>query len=338
VRGKHTVAEAVVTGVMKNGRPLAEELVVLDGGAGRLPLADCLVLVSGKGHREALQRVISQDVLALRPGEGKLALLLAPKGQFRAIMAVFVGAEKSYLVTPPGRGKELAARLTKYLALSRCTAKPVEGVNAVAVLGGGFRDVLAAVGLDAALLAEGGWHGSKGALWFGRTLLGVPGAVAVVQEPAASVTLEERLAAAGATQISVQGVELARIRVGWPAWGAELTETVLPLEVGIEDETVSFAKGCYVGQETIARMRTYGHPNRGLVGLRQLSGSVDRPALPLALVGVGEAKVRGSLTSWAWHPDHGGIGLALVRRELTNPGAHLAGDDREFEVTRFPLW
>jgi folate-binding protein YgfZ len=322
---------------MEDARQLADELVALERGAGWLPLADCVVLVAGKGHREALQRVVSQDVLDLRPGEGKLALLLAPKGQFQAVMGVFVGDEQSYLVTPPGHGKELAARLAKYLALARCTAEPLEDVTAVAILGGGFREALAAVGPDPAMLGNGGWRSSKGTLWFGRTLLGIQGAVAV-QERTVSVSLEESLAAAGASPLSEQAVELARVRVGWPAWGAELTETVLPPELGIEDETISYTKGCYVGQETMARMRTYGHPNRVLVGLRQLSGNAGRPALPLPLAGVGEAKVLGSLTSWARHPDHGGVGLALVRRQVGAAGARLAGDDREFEVARFPLW
>jgi folate-binding protein YgfZ len=323
---------------MEDARQLVDELATLERGVGWLPLADCVVLVGGKGHREALQRVVSQDVLGLQAGEGKLALLLAPKGQFQAVMGVFVGDEQSYLVTPPGHGKELAARLAKYLALARCAAEPLEDVTAVAILGGGFREALAAVGPDPARLGNGGWRSSKGTLWFGRTLLGIPGAVAVGREPAASASVEVSLAAAGASPVSEQAVELARVRVGWPAWGAELTETVLPPEVGIEDETISYTKGCYVGQETMARMRTYGHPNRVLVGLRQLSGNAGRPALPLPLAGVGEAKVLGSLTSVARHPDYGGVGLALVRRQVGAAGARLAGDDREFEVARFPLW
>ena len=85
-------------------------------------------------------------------------------------------------------------------------------------------------------------------------------------------------------------------------------------------------------------MKTYGHPTRGLVGLRQLAGSVGKPTLPVRLSAVGEEKSRGALTSWGLHPEHGGVGLALVRRELTEPGTRLTGDGREFEVTPLPLW
>jgi folate-binding protein YgfZ len=162
--------------------------------------------------------------------------------------------------------------------------------------------------------------------------------VAVAHDAEALAVLRAALGAAGARPLSEKAVELARIRAGWPAWGAELTETVLPPEAGIEEETISYSKGCYVGQETLARMRTYGHPTRGLAGLRQLAGSGEKPALPVPLSALGEEKSRGTLTSWGWHPGCGGVGLALVRRELTQPGTRLAGDNREFEVTSFPLW
>ena len=316
---------------------LAEDLRLLENGAGWLPLAgESLVRVSGKDHREALQRVLSQDVLRLRPGEGALALLLAPKGQFRAIMTVFPGAEQSYLLAPPGRGPELSRGLNTYLRLSRCNSEPVKAAGEIEVLGACFKEVVDAAG--GASLPAGGWVEVPGVLWFGRTMRGVPGAVAVAQDPERLAALCGALGAAGARSLSEEAVELARIRVGWPAWGAELTETVLPPEAGIEEESVSYSKGCYVGQETLARMKTYGRPTRALAGLRQLAGSVEKPALPVPLSALGEEKSRGTLTSWGLHPEHGGVGLALVRRELTQPGTRLAGDNREFEVTSSPLW
>jgi hypothetical protein len=314
-----------------------EELKVLEYRAGWVPVTcGSLVRVSGKDHRETLQRVLTQDILRLGPGEGGLALLLAPKGQFRAIMAVFVDGEQTYLLTPPGRGRELAEGLATYLRLSRCSGEPVAAAGVIAVVGARWREAVVAAG--AAAPQEGGWLAAPGVLWFGRTMRGVAGAVAVAQEEQALAALRGALEETGALPVSEEAVELARMRVGWPAWGAELTETVLPPEVGIEEESVSYSKGCYVGQETLARMRTYGHPTRGLAGLRQLVGSSEGPRLPLPLVVVGEEKARASLTSWGWHPARGGVGLGLVRRDLMQPGTRLAGDGREFEVTSFPLW
>jgi folate-binding protein YgfZ len=317
-------------------RALAEELRLLEDGAGWLALGgDCLVRVTGESHREVLQRVLSQDVLPLRPGEAALALLLAPKGQFRAIMAVFAGAKECYLLTPPGRGPGLARCLDTYLRISRCTAEPGRAPELLAVLGNRWREAAAAAG---GAPPEDGWTAISETLWFGKTLFGIPGAVVAPAKEGALASLREKLRVAGARPLSEEAVELARIRTGFPAWGAELTETVLPPEAGIGEEAISYSKGCYVGQETIARMRTYGHPTRQVVGVRQLTGGAERPPLPLALAAAGEAKARGSLTSWARHPERGAIGIAMVRRELTEPGTRLGGDGREFEVAHFPLW
>jgi folate-binding protein YgfZ len=317
---------------------LIGQLGILDGGAGYVPQADAgLVRVAGPGHREALQRVLSQDVLGLKPGQGRLALLLASKGQFRALMAVFAGGESTLLLAPSGRGGELARSLSPYLLLSRCTAEPVSA-GALAVLGPRWREIVQDAGAVAAAPADGGWLERSGVLWFGRTMLGVPGAFAATAEGDVLAALEQTVRAAGAVQVSAGAVELERIRAGSPAWGAELTGTVLPPETGIETETISTSKGCYIGQETIARMQTYGHPNRCLVGLRQSAGAADAPALPVSLTAAGEHRVRGTLTSWGWHPRHGGVALALVKRELAQPGTRLVGGGREFHVTQLPIW
>jgi folate-binding protein YgfZ len=316
---------------------LAEELKLLEGGAGRRPLGrDVLLRVTGKGHLEVLQRVVTQDVLRIQSGEGALALLLAAKGQIREILAVFVDTEQSWALSPPGRAAKIAHSLNTYLRLSRCEAEPVQAAGVVAVLGGGWREAVRAA--SGASLSKGGWCAAAEALWFGETLLGVPGVVAVALTPEALATLDTRLDAVGVRSLSAEAVELGRVRVGFPAWGAELNGTVLPPEVRIDEQAISDSKGCYVGQETIARLRTYGHPTRGLVGVHQRGGSLEMPALPLALSKLREEKARGSLTSWARHPEKGGVGLALVRRELMEPGTELLGDGRVFEVTSLPLW
>ncbi len=331
---------------------LASDLATLESGAGVLPLPEAgLVRVSGPGHLDVLQRVLSQDLTGLGPGRGRLALLLAPKGQFRAVMAVFGGGGETLLLTPPGRAAEVADALSKFLMLSRCTAQ-ADASPGVAVVGAGWVDAAAAAGADRAALAAGGvvagagWldaavvaaadpadvtGGGRDALWFGRTMLGVPGATAV----GASL---DALHATGAREVSREAVELLRIRHGVPAWGNELTGTTLPPEVGIEGEAISSTKGCYIGQETMARMATYGHPTRALAGLRQVSGPLEPPELPLPLTAASEDRPRASLTSWGLHPRHGGVGLALVRRELAVPGARLAAAGRTFEITPLPLW
>ncbi len=318
---------------------IADELSQIERGAGYLPLADAgLVRVTGAGHRDALQRLLTQDMRGLVPGGGRLALLLAPKGQFRALMGVFAGDGETLLMAPPGRGAALAESLRRYLALSRCGAEALPpGDGAWAVVGARWLEVATEMGADRAALAGGGWWAGtvagRAGSWFGRTLLGVPGAVLAGVGGA-----ERALRDAGARPLTPETVELARIRLGAPAWGAELTDAVLPPEVGAEEETISYTKGCYVGQETMARLKAFGHPTRTLIGVRQVGGDDAAPPLPAPLTRTGEEKERGALTSWGRHPEAGGVGLALVRLELAVAGTRVAGAGREFEVAGFPLW
>jgi tRNA-modifying protein YgfZ len=100
-----------------------------------------------------------------------------------------------------------------------------------------------------------------------------------------------------------------RVERGRPRWGAELDETIIPQEAGLNDRAVSFTKGCYVGQETVARLHWKGKPNRHLRGLR-LSALAD-PGTPLLL---GDREV-GRLGTVAASPAYGPIALAVVRRE-----------------------
>ena len=338
--GVFAAADPLYHFTMSHEARVAAELELLEDKAGFVPLADAgLVRVSGAGHRDVLQRVLSQDLRPLLPGRGCLALLLAPKGQFRAIMGVFAGPDVTVLMAPTGKGGELAAALHKYLALSRCEARPVpDAGGATAVVGAGWSHHAAALGANAGILSDGGWHegtvGGRTVSWFGRSLLGVPGAVVA----GGGEDARKRLLHRGVHALLPETVELARIRRGVPAWGTELTETVLPPEVGIDEATVSYSKGCYIGQETMARMKTFGHPTRVLVGVRQLIGEPASPELPVPLARAGEGKVRGTLTSWGWHPELGGVGLALVRLELAVAGTLVAGAGREFEVAGFPLW
>ena len=124
------------------------------------------------------------------------------------------------------------------------------------------------------------------------------------------------LAARGAVAVSEEAVECLRVERGRPRWGLELDETTIPQEAGLNQRAVSFTKGCYVGQETVARLFYKGRPNRHLRGLR-----LSAPAESGAELRLDERPV-GRLGSVALSPRHGPIGLAIVRREA-QPGTRL---------------
>jgi folate-binding protein YgfZ len=107
--------------------------------------------------------------------------------------------------------------------------------------------------------------------------------------------------------------EVVRVERGRPRYGVDLDDSVIPQEAGLNERAVSFTKGCYVGQETVARLYYRGKPNRRLLGLR-----LDSPAPTGSELRLGE-KVVGRLGSSVVSPDLGPIGLALVRREAA-PG------------------
>ena len=123
-------------------------------------------------------------------------------------------------------------------------------------------------------------------------------------EPAAEV-----LDAALEPNMSPEELELLRIRAGTPAWGKEIDDRVLPAEAGLTERAVSFTKGCYPGQEPIARLHYRGHANRNLRVLR-----LDEPPAPETEI-VYEGKTVGRITSAA-RADDGAVALAYVRREV----------------------
>lgn len=126
----------------------------------------------------------------------------------------------------------------------------------------------------------------------------------------------------------------ARIEAGFPLFGVDFNEENLPQEVGRDVQAISFTKGCYLGQETVARIDALGHVNQRLVGVRFVGS--DMPAGGLELTRDG--RIVGSVTSAAFSPKFGlPIALAMVRRESNSPGTRLDSAIGECEVVSLPV-
>jgi tRNA-modifying protein YgfZ len=152
-----------------------------------------------------------------------------------------------------------------------------------------------------------------------------------VLPPAADVAdIRAALLAAGAAEVPEAAAEIVRVESGRPRYGIDLDDGVMPEEAGIVDRAVSFRKGCYVGQETVARLHWKGKPNRHLRGLR-----LSTPAAPGAPVTSGDREV-GTLTSSVTSPAHGPIALAILRREVA-PGDTVTVGEAEAEVITPPF-
>lgn len=226
------------------------------------------VRVAGKEAEAHLDRMLSNDVAALGPGESCQALLLTAKARVIAPLVVLRrGREDFLLLTEPDLGERVRAELLRARFATKVEIELEEHTSHV-VFGGE----------------------------------GIP--TADYGEPAAEV-----LDAALEPTLTADELELLRIRAGTPAWGKEIDDRVLPAEAGLTERAVSFTKGCYPGQEPIARLHYRGHANRGLRVLEL----ADVPEAGAELVYKG--KTVGMITS-AVHAEAGAIALGYVRREV----------------------
>ncbi|HEY2054207.1 MAG TPA: glycine cleavage T C-terminal barrel domain-containing protein [Solirubrobacterales bacterium] len=275
------------------------------------------IAVVGPDGAEYLQGQLTNDVEALAVGDGQYAALLDRKGHMQADMRVLRPATEEILLDfEPGARDAALRHLTMY-----SIGRDVQVVDATEE-----RAILSLIGPRAAEIA-----GTPPLPEFANEMASVAGTpvLAVGTREGVDLFLQagERdrvivaLTEAGAVEVSPEAVEIIRVESGVPRFGAEMDSATMPAEAAIVEDAVSFTKGCYIGQETVARLHYKGKPNRHLRGLR-LSGA----AAPGAALRLGEKEV-GTLGSAVVSPALGPIGLAIVRREA-EPGAELTvGED-----------
>ena len=141
----------------------------------------------------------------------------------------------------------------------------------------------------------------------------------------------EALAAKGAEAVTEAAAEVVRVESGRPRFGFEMTTATMPQEAGINERAVSFTKGCYIGQETVARLHYRGKPNRHLRGLR-----LGAPAAAGDPVRLGEREL-GAIGTAVVSPARGPIALAILRREA-EPGTTVeVGESAAAEVVELPF-
>jgi folate-binding protein YgfZ len=260
--------------------------------AARRPRA--YVSVSGPDAASYLNRMVSNEVEELAVGESCEALLLTPKARIVAPMVVWRRAEDAFLLlTEPEAGERLARELLRSRFAAKCEVT-LEEHRSVVVLGG---DDLV-VDRDKVLANRD---------------YGVP-----------AVEIVDGEAPEGAEAIAEEELERLRILARTPRLGRELDDRVMPAEAGLEQRAISFTKGCYPGQEPVARLHFRGHPNRGLRLVVLDDG--DLPAYDAELVHDGKAV--GRITSVARDPERGVVALAYVRREIPAGSRLELGDGR----------
>ncbi len=281
---------------------------------------------TGTQAKTFLQGQVTNDVEALRPGGGCYAALLSPKGKMLGDLRILDTGDELLLDT------ERSALQAIFNVLHRTRV----GFDAELHKRTLQRGLLSLVGPDARRVAGEALPDDEHA----HALVDVDGiaARAIVTDLGIDLlcdatdtdALAAALTARGAVPVPETAVEVLRVEHGRPRYGVDLDDSTIPQEAGLNARAVSFEKGCYVGQETVARLFYKGKPNRHLRGLR-LSVAVA-PGADLTL---GD-KVVGRLGSVVDSPVHGPIGLALVRREAA-PGTTLAAGAASATVVELPF-
>jgi folate-binding protein YgfZ len=308
-------------------RALTESCGLLDRSErGKLAL-------TGPGAKEFLAGQVTNDVEALSPGSGCYAAFLTPKGKMLGDLRILDFGDELHLDTERVALQALFDMIRRFkIGYDVQLHKRTVESSLLSLIGPSAFDIAARAGdtleLDDAEHANVRGEIARVAAVLVRTDVGVD----IICNAADQEPVRESLLSAGAQPVGEAAGEIVRVEHGRPRYGVDLDDTVIPQEAGLNERAVSFTKGCYVGQETVARLHYKGKPNRHLRGLR-LSAPVE-PGVELRL---GE-RVVGHLTSAVLSPTHGPIGLALVRREA-EPGATVSvgGDGLGGEVIELPF-
>jgi folate-binding protein YgfZ len=276
--------------------------------------------LTGPEAKAFLHGQVTNDVEGLRPGTGCYAAFLTHKGKMQGDLRILDTGDELLLDTERSALQALFNMIRHYkLGMDVELHKRTLETAQLSLIGPEARAAAPAGGEHANALGELGGR----PVTLVATDLGYDVICAADDADAVRAALD-------APEVSEAAAEILRVESGRPRWGFELGESVIPQEAGLNERAVSFTKGCYVGQETVARLHYRGKSNRHLRGLR-LAEPVE-PGAPLML---GEREV-GRVGSTVVSPRLGPIALAIVRREA-EPGATLAAGETAAEVVALPF-
>jgi folate-binding protein YgfZ len=278
----------------------------------------CMVRVRGERRAEMLNGLVTNQVEGLR-GVGRHAMLLSPKGRVLTDLRIFPFADSMLLDLPRGGHANLLAAFQKYLPPIYATYE--DASNSLSLLG--LYGPKAAEAASEVVEEVPDQHlgvaeveiGSNVCLVVRNRRLAGDGVELFVPRDAAPEIVDRLLPAVrarGGRAVGSRALEVVRVEWGVPTYGVDISESNLAQETGLEEEAISYDKGCYLGQEVVARVHFRGHLNRQLGGLR----FADQVPPAGALLRDEGGKEIGAVTSAVESPEFGPIGLGYVRREI----------------------
>ena len=303
------------------------------------------IVVSGTERASYLQGLLTNDVVALKAGQGCYTAYLTPQGRMIADLHVYELGDVMLLMMIGGVKDSVMAKLDQFIFSEDVQLGDVTDTFAqLAIVGPDAATMVASLvgGVSAAALCEMAEHGNARGEWAGGAAIvtrvtdtGEPGFDLYVERAHAGA-LKAALLVAGVVELDEPTAEAIRIESGMPLFGRDMDGETIPLEAGIESRAISFSKGCYVGQEIVIRVlhRGHGRVARKLVGL-----TLDGDQVPDAgaVIRSGDREVGHVTSSTASPVLKRPIALGYVHRDFLEPGTKVIVGEQSATVTSLPF-
>jgi len=292
--------------------------------------------VTGNDRAQLLHSFCTQDIKRLVPGQGTEAFFTNGQGKTIGLTWIFCEPTSLWLNTEPGLAEPLIRHLDRYVIREDVQFHDRSATRGFWLVAGSESTARLSTLLgSAADLPTHRYQGIRGD-WQGRSVtirkVDYAGSPTYLIETASAdfESVGNALRESGAIECTGEGLEIVRVEAGTPRFGLDLTAENLPQEIDRNSQAISFTKGCYLGQETVARIDALGHVNRLLRAVQFTGPSVPQVGSELHK----DAKVVGRVTSAVWSIQlHAPLALAYVRREVAAIGTQLDAA----QIVDFPI-
>lgn len=293
--------------------------------------------LTGTERTGFLHGQVTADVNGLAAGRAAYTAMLTPKGQMVCDGRVWCRADHHLFDVEPGREGPVRELFDRHIISEDVEVADVTAEYALfSVVGPRSAEMLGVASLEEHAIEELELTGLGHATAIG-TRVGKLGGIDLLVRSADARAALESLLARGAKPIGEDAFDVVRVEAGLPRFGVDMDEETLPLEANLGDRAISFTKGCYVGQEIVARASYRGGVRHKLFGFRLSEGPLPADDTPLFKT-IGDAKPAAELTHAVVSPRFGVIALGYARREHQTPGLELlCADGRKAVVCALPF-
>jgi folate-binding protein YgfZ len=297
--------------------PQIDQYHALRDGRGFVELRDwSSVTLSGADRQSFLHNFCTNDIKRLAPGQNSEAFVTNVKGKTIGYGLVTCRGAESVFITVPEQAAKLLEHLERYVIREDVQLRDTTGE------------------IKYLLLSDKRIDDGLNGYWIAWDLIGRPGS-GLVEVPAADLDrVRSGLVERGAMACDAAAFEMLRIEAGTPLFGVDFDDANLPQEIGRDKLAISFTKGCYLGQETVARIDAIGHVNQQLAGVQFVEGAVPQPSTDLKR----DDHLVGQVTSATFSPRlNSPLALAMLKRDSHVGGTVLESAVGAAKVVALPV-